>query len=220
MNINNRISWKDITIEKFEEIQEILMEDPEDKEFEILDKKIMILSIITGKDADEYYSMSLNELTEEMQKLSFLDIPIEAEANSLAKNNKISNKIVIDGDEYVFSADMTKFTVSQYIDYQTYVGMDKNNMAEILSCFIKPKGSLYGKDYDVQALINLLRKRFSVVQAFFLIICYQQQLMKCNRDILISEWLRLRKIGMKMKGEEKKKIKEARRMLWKIIMGG
>ena len=153
MNIKKK-SWNDITISDYKKIKAIT-----EREFDSeLEKGIAVLSVLCGVDEDEVYSLPITQLKGLLDSIAWMNEPYTFDKNWKA------DTITINGEKYDIVADINKFTVAQYADFQIYWDKrdDVDYMAKLLSLFIIPKGKTYNDGYDVVELINILENNISI----------------------------------------------------------
>lgn len=90
-----------------------------------------ILEIITEKPLDDVLISEMNNLSAE-----FLKSPYKAKMPF--KQYKIGDR------EYEVELNPNKMSVSQFIDFQTFIKEPDKYMANLLACFLIPKGEKYG----------------------------------------------------------------------------
>lgn len=122
-------SWKDITVEKFYKIQEIL---------EVQDDytALNLISAIFDIDAE---NLPINQLAKYSVKFLNDNVP----------NVKLKKYYKLNGREYDSSCDLTTLTVAQYIDFNNYSKKETLRYEEMLGVFFIPKGHQYNDGYDM-----------------------------------------------------------------------
>ena len=65
-------SWRGISLKKYIEISDIVIEENEDSTFDGVDNTLKVLSILTGIPTDELESMPLSEVQAMANKISFI----------------------------------------------------------------------------------------------------------------------------------------------------
>lgn len=124
---------------------------------------------------------------------------------------KMKNKYVLGGVEYKAELDLNKFTISQYIDFEQYSkgGISPEKMPEILSCFLVPKGKIYGKDYSLDDTIKAIDEELSFPDAQCICFFFLNSLRTSMQAIKIfSKWT-MKKLTRKMpKAERERRLKE------------
>lgn len=133
------------------------------------DRTIAILSVLTDKSERELVNMPLMEFKALASQMGFLEKEVGIIFSS-------PSRIKLGGRECVVNTDVTKLTTAQYIDFQTYQKMGEPRLVETMSCFIVPKGCIYGEGYDMKELHEDIRNNLSVsmacsICAFFLGSC-------------------------------------------------
>lgn len=191
-------NYNDLTIGKYQEIQAVL-------NGEIVDEyatNIQLVSILSDMTEDEVGSMGLTEYKALNQKLVFLtEMPVQ---------KMVADKYKIGGFELDTMLAVDKMTVSQYVDYQTFVKEPDKYLVELLSIFLIPKGKKYNEGYDIIEVQKAIRDNLSIVDAislsaFFLL--WSQSLTKATVTCLTKKLKRMKK---KMKNPmEIQKMEEA-----------
>ena len=177
-------NYNDLTIGKYQEIQVVL----NDKEVDAYATNIQLIAVLADMDEDEVGNLSLTEFQKYNQKLIFLtqDPP----------KRMVADKYKIGGYELVTMLAIDKMTVSQYMDYQTFVkDMDKY-LVELLSIFLIPKGKKYNEGYDIIEVQKVIRENLSIVDAmslsaFFLL--WYQSLTKVTVTSLTKKMKKMKK---------------------------
>ena len=204
-------SYKDLTINKYQEIRQIIEEDG--GELAIQSK---IIACLTGMDVDDVLNLSLTRYHELVQKTAFL-----LEKPKL--DGRIPNKLNINGRECVITKDVKKLTAAQYIDYQTLTAMkdQEKYLANILACFIVPKGCKYGDGYENDEIVAWIGENLSIVDGLNICFFFRKKYLNSIKLTLTSLELQMRMLRWKMKNPETKammkelnqKLAEYRRLL-------
>ena len=199
-------SWNDITINDYRKITEITSREFDSE----LEKGIAILSVLCGVDEDDVYSLPINQLKSLLDGITWIYEPY-----SFDKNWK-ADSLTINGEKYDIVADINKFTVAQYADFQIYWDKrdDIDYMAKVLSCFIIPKGKVYNDGYDVVELIDILENNISInvwnsVCFFFL----KDLMLSIKASLYCSLWVTMKMIWKEKNKEKRKELKEMRKKL-------
>ena len=189
-------NYNKLTIGKYQEVLEAIRDYEDEHE-----RNTALIAVLSDQEPDEVLNLSLSEYKKRVDGLRFLlEEPVQA---------PIKNRYRIGDMELDLCADLSKLTAGQYIDYQTFIKDVENNMVELLSVFLIPKGKKYG-DYDMGEVHEAIRKNLSIcdalgLSAFFLAL--SQALIESTLTSLIR---RMKKMKRKAKTpEEKKKLEEA-----------
>lgn len=128
-------SWDEITLKQFQDIERYY--DDKDKKFDARE----VLHIFTNKTVDEINALPL-ELTEIlMNKLLFLQ--------EKPKEQEPSNKIKIDGEEYIINV-MEKLKTGEYVTVDTIMKGDKYDYASILAVLCRKNGEIYDSKFEAE----------------------------------------------------------------------
>ena len=128
-------SWDEITLKQFQDIERYY--DDKDKKFDARE----VLHIFTNKTVDEINALPL-ELTEIlMNKLLFLQ--------EKPKEQEPSNKIKIDGEEYVINV-MEKLKTGEYVTVDTILKNDKFDYSSIFAVLCRKNGEVYDSKFEAE----------------------------------------------------------------------
>ena len=147
--------WKDITLKKFYQIQDLLEEPDEYTTFNLLD-------IIYDIDSA---SMTIQEIAKYNNALDFInkEVPVV----------NLKDKYEINGTVYNSNYNLSMVTAAQFVDYQNYI--KDNKWEDFLSVFFIPEGHKYNDGYDLNKVKeDLLQLDFPTVKSigfFFTLQC-------------------------------------------------
>lgn len=197
-------TWDQITITDWKRIRDISQRELDSD----MEKDIACLAVLCEVSEDEIYSLSLTELRALLVDMEWIKKPFTFNHNFRA------HKIKIDGDTYNVEPDIDKFTVAQYLDYQTLWENKEEHMGSLLSVFIIPKGCKYNEGYDIQELAQKLEDSLSIkfwneVCFFFLI----NSLTSVKASLAYSLWLTKKERRRTKDKEAKMRLKEKEREL-------
>lgn len=124
------MTWNDITLKKYYQIQEILSVPDEYTTLNIInclyDTDIETLPIYKIKEYD----------------ISFLNKEFE--------KPEIQQTYILNGTEYKSNFDLSRISVAQFIDYQNYIKEKPIKFEDVLSVFFIPTSAKeYNTDYDI-----------------------------------------------------------------------
>lgn len=182
-------SWNDVTLEQFEKLQQLNIDNPEAEQ--------KIIAILTNKTVDEIYDLPYHVYYELLLKTDFLKT--EPEKYSPAP------KITIDDITFDVTLSPQTMTAGQFLDYKTLIGMDDidKKLARLMMCFMIPEGHSYNDGYNTEEIIDILYKNMSVVEVTaysnFFMILYQ-----AYSKALVEFSIRELKKDKKMKRDKKK----------------
>lgn len=127
------MEWKDITLDKFKKLEQAIKIE---EEVPLL-KNALIIQALFGINTD---NLTIPELGKYIKELEFLNNPCP---KTLAKT-----KYTINDNKYTVKLDLSKLTVTQYMDYQELV--KTQDYAKILTVFVIPEGHNYNDGYDIK----------------------------------------------------------------------
>ena len=199
--------WEDITVNVFEKLNKTIenAEVTGNKDVDLLNKQIAILSVLCDVDEDAIADLHTTEFSKLTSETDFL--------NETPKKN-IINKITLNGKEYEIFLNIGNMTMSQYIDFQTLFPKRDKEFKRILSIFIIPKGCNYNEGYDIEQVINDIGEYMPITDAnnimFFFALAYQS-LTKVILTSLIKTMKKLRK-----KEKNKERVEQIEQAIMKI----
>lgn len=128
-------SWDEITLGKYNELQAYYksLEDKENIDM------IKLISILTDKKEDDINLLPAIFIKKILDKLDFL--------KEIKFNDEISNKILIDGEEYIIN-NMEDLTFGEWVDVNTSLNNEPDNLIPILAILCRKKGELYDTQYQ------------------------------------------------------------------------
>lgn len=141
------MTWNDITLKQFYEIQNILSVEDDYTVYNLIDYLYNV----------DCQSLPISELKK--FDISF----IKQEMPDV----KVKKEYTLNGNVYKSNIDITKVTVAQFIDYQNYIKQPEVRLEDLLSVFFIPKGcKYYNKDYDIiKVKEDLLELPITVAQS-------------------------------------------------------
>lgn len=208
MSKDRKFDWDSITISKYYDIKDIL----DDEETDDITKNVKMVSIILDMPEDEIWDMDLTTVGQYIDKLKFLnkfDIPKSPNMN-----------ITLPGYKLQVMKDVTKITIAQYVDYQSFISLPfRESIDKILSVFLIPEDHKYNDGYDILDLQKTIRENlsFRVAEGLlgFFLRKYGESLIHSLR-LLRREARRMKK-NPEMKKEILEKEKEIKKMFQDLI---
>ena len=133
------ISWDELTLKQFSEIERYYAEQGEEKRFNAID----VLHILIGKDKDYIMSLPSEFLDSILKKLSWLQ--------EEPKYGEPTNKIEIDGVEYKVNVE-NKLKVGEYNSVEMVRKGDPHNYAALLAILCRKDGEIYNSKFENEIL--------------------------------------------------------------------
>lgn len=197
-------NYNDLPIGKYIEILRIVRDEtlPE------VDRQVRMLSILSGRTEDDILNAPVTDFAELSRTARFLERPPETKP-------EVRDIYEAGSFRLVAVRDARKMTAAQYIDFQTFGRDAGNNIVEMLSCLLVPKGMRYNDGYDVLEVQAAIREHMDCVSALGVYAFFFESLRTLMRGILTSCRRQARKTGMapeKMR-ELNARISEAMRLL-------
>lgn len=163
IHINRPLSWTNISVGEYIELQDLLL-DNEDG----LEQEDLIMQEIQLLYSKNPYTMRMAKFKKCIDGLSFISKPMP--------NMKVKDKYVLNGATYYLHKRLEEFKVAQWIDYTEIMknGGGADKYPEFIALFLTPSSDCdYGDGYDVQTVVNDIRKYMSIadacsIAAFFL----------------------------------------------------
>lgn len=193
-----KITWEDISLKQFKEIDLILNSEYDD-EFE---KLIRLMCIISGKDEDYFNSIPVVELSS--VKDSFTAFLSEPPKPRLDKS-KLEYKT---GDYYcMLNPDISKMPTSQYIDYTSVLAKYPDNLSKLISILLIPKGKEYNDgSYDLKTHCDNIEVTFKYVDALGIGFFLKKKLEALSDAIKTYSEKQMKKVIAMEKDPDKKRL--------------
>lgn len=173
------MTWNEITLKQYLEIQNIYS-----KQLTDLERAALLLKVVLGKDIEEIPIAEIEPYIAEVTAL----------LNSEMPKGSIKKKYTINNNTYILSPAIEDMTTSQFWDFTEY-SKDASNIANVLACFLIPKGKKYGEDREI-VLADM--EQLSIVDvnciAFFLL----SKLKELQKTILVYSIVEMAR-GMTLK---------------------
>ena len=199
-------NYRDLPVGKYEEIVRIC-----DAEITDVDRKVAILSVLTGLTEDEVLNLPLPKFTEYSAKSRFLE-------NECPENliPGVARSYPIGGFVLIPTTDIRKITAAQYIDFQTFSKERDTKTVEMLSCFLVPRGCDYNEGYDVLDVHRAIREEMSVAEMLALLAFFFGRFLQSMQTTLTSSMRLLKKTNP----EAEKELMARYRALADSLKGG
>ena len=199
-------NYKELTINKYQDIRNILKEDGGE-----LNIQARIVALLNDMTLDEVLNLSLTKYNELVQGSAFL-----MEKPKL--DGRIPSKLIINGRECYITKNVNKLTTGQYIDYQSYIAADDQEkyLANVLACFIVPKGCNYGDGYDTDEIAQWLGENLSIQDAMNICFFFRKKYLASIKLTLTCLELSMKRLKRKEKDPQaKEKLTELTKMMTK-----
>jgi len=177
-------NYRDLPLGKYEEIVALCNEEMTD-----VDRKVAILSVLTGLTEDEVLHLPLATFTEYSAKARFIEQ--ECPDNlipGVARSYPIGEFVLLP------VTDIRKITAAQYIDFQNFAKERDTKTVELLSCLLIPRGCDYNEGYDVLDVHKAIREEMSVAEALALLAFFFKGWLQSVRSTLSSSGRMVKKI--------------------------
>ena len=185
-------NYRDLPIGKYEEIVALCNEEMTD-----VDRKVAILSVLTGLTEDEVLHLPLATFSDYSAKARFIEQECpENLIPGVARSYHIGGFVLLPVN------DIRKITAAQFIDFQTFAQERDTKTVELLSCLLVPRGMDYNEGYDVMEVQNALRDEMSVAEALALLAFFFAGWLRSVRSTLSSSARMIGRVKDKAKREE------------------
>lgn len=153
------MNWKDITIEKYDQIAALQNEGISE-----LDLIASTIAILLGKRLEEVEEMPYAELLMRARQLRFL--------NGNPIPSMVKKSYTLDGKVFNTTINPANLTTAQYIDFQVKVSDAPEDLAGLLAVLLIPEGHKYNEDYDSQEVRDTIYRFMPIedamgISAFF-----------------------------------------------------
>lgn len=125
-----------------------------------LGKSTIVVKYLYKLTENELNSLSLDEFKELLNNLP--DPTKDHTDYKLTTWTGAKKTLLISGEEFIFSPDLTKFSLAQYIDFQMSLSKTETNPEFLLSTILIPKGYNYNDGYDSNDNISWIRNNVSI----------------------------------------------------------
>ena len=153
---NIKKSWRDVTINKYYELKAALEEA--EAEYE---KAVKRIAFVYDMSEDDVWNLDIATFRSYNAETSWMD--------KFDIDDKIKFKTIeLDGVKYNVDTNLQKFTVAQYVDFQTFFPKMKTEpkyMGNVLACFLIPVGKKYADGYDIQKLVETINEHLDIMTA-------------------------------------------------------
>lgn len=193
------MTWNDITLRKWTEIESIYKKKYEDEILQTAD----IISVVF--EIENPMELSPAEFSKYVEQLSFLTKPIP--------EKKLCNSYTINGTLYNFKGNIYEISMGALMDWRRYSTEENIDYAQCLTVFMIPDGHKYDDGYDMDKALNDINSLpiGDVLKLF----TFFQAALQLSMDILLNYFNKLLK-KTKLTKEEKVKIQNKIKELQEI----
>lgn len=174
-------NYDSLTVGKYE----ALLRARADHEGDTNELNLHVLSILSDMTVDQLLDMKVPEFRAMMDRAGFLcTAPRPSE---VARQYRFGDLILMS------VTDIRKMTAAQYIDFQNFSNAGEGRQAELLSCFLVPKGMKYNDGYDILEVQQAIRDFMPVTAALGLLAFFLRRLHRSTINTLRSSVKRMQK---------------------------
>ena len=150
-------SYNSLTVGKYE----ALLRARADHEGDTNELNLHVLSILTDMTVDQLLDLKVPEFRAMMDRAGFLC--------TAPRPSEVARQYRFGDLTLVPVTDIRKMTAAQYIDFQNFSNAGEGRQAELLSCFLVPKGMKYNDGYDILEVQQAIRDFMPVTAALGLL---------------------------------------------------
>lgn len=196
-------NYNSLTVGKYE----ALLRARADHEGDTNELNLHVLSILSDMTVDQLLDLKVPEFRAMMDRAGFLcTAPRPSE---VAKQYRFGDLTLVP------VTDIRKMTAAQYIDFQNFSNAGEGRQAELLSCFLVPKGMKYNDGYDILEVQQAIRDFLPVTAALGLLAFFLRKLHRSTINTLRSS---VKKMPKNPQTEET--IKATNRLIRSLQNGG
>lgn len=192
------MNWKNLSINQVKDINKV----SHNEDLSPQEKTVKFISICYNIDENDVWDEPLPEINKKADELSFLAKDPKYKANKI-------DHVTINGVEYNAVYDFSQFTYSQYVDFQVYMNQpnSKDNIEQVLSVILVPKGMKYNKDYDMLKIQDEIANNLDIETANSILGFFFRQLGLSTKQYLLLLEKQMKK-NKNLTKEQKKAIQE------------
>lgn len=196
-------NYNSLTVGKYE----ALLRARADHEGDTNELNLHVLSILSDMTVDHLLDLKVPEFRAMMDRAGFLcTAPRPSE---VARQYRFGDLTLIP------VTDVRKMTAAQYIDFQNFSNAGEGRQAELLSCFLVPKGMKYNDGYDILEVQQAIRDFMPVTAALGLLAFFLRRLHRSTINTLRSSVKRMPK-----NPQTEETIKATNRLIRSLQSGG
>lgn len=167
-------NYTSLTVGKYE----ALLRARADHEGDTNELNLHVLSILSDMTVDELLDLKVPEFRAMMDRAGFLC--------TAPRPSEVARQYRFGDLTLVPVTDIRKMTAAQYIDFQNFSNAGEGRQAELLSCFLVPKGMKYNDGYDILEVQQAIRDFMPVTAALGLLAFFLRRLHRSTINTLRS----------------------------------
>ena len=167
-------NYNSLTVGKYE----ALLRARADHEGDTNELNLHVLSILTDMTVDQLLDLKVPEFRAMMDRAGFLC--------TAPRPSEVARQYRFGDLTLVPVTDIRKMTAAQYIDFQNFSNAGEGRQAELLSCFLVPKGMKYNDGYDILEVQQAIRDFMPVTAALGLLSFFLRRLHRSTINTLRS----------------------------------
>lgn len=196
-------NYNSLTVGKYE----ALLRARAEHEGDTNELNLHVLSILSDMTVDQLLDLKVPEFRAMMDRAGFLC--------TAPRPSEVARQYRFGDLTLVPVTDIRKMTAAQYIDFQNFSNAGEGRQAELLSCFLVPKGMKYNDGYDILEVQQAIRDFMPVTAALGLLAFFLRRLHRSTISTLRSS---VKKMPKNPQTEET--IKATNRLIRSLQSGG
>lgn len=193
-------SWEDVTIPIYQELIDIAKES-NDGDDAFSTREIDILAVLCDSDRESLGNLRLDDYARLAQESHFMyKMPFYTPTPT----------IVLGNTRYDVVVDVNKFTMAQYVDYNTLRADVSTNIAQLVACLLVPTNAkCYADGYDVGEVVKAINAELPYYKAFGMLHFFQLAQSAYLANTLRLESRKMTQMARELRGEERKQMMKA-----------
>lgn len=193
-------SWEEITIPIYQELIDIAKES-NDGDDAFSNREIDILAVLCDSDRESLGNLLLDDYARLAQESHFMHkMPFYTPTPT----------IVLGNTRYDVVVDVNKFTMAQYVDYNTLRADVSTNIAQLVACLLVPTDAkCYADGYDVGEVVKAIEAELPYYKAYGMLHFFQLAQTVSLANTLRLESKKMKQMARELRGEERKQMMKA-----------
>lgn len=187
-------SWEDVTIPIYQELIDIAKES-NDGDDAFSNREIGILAVLCDSDRESLGNLRLDDYARLAQEAHFMHkMPFYTPTPTIVLGNTRFNVVV----------DVSKFTMAQYVDYNTLRADVSTNIAQLVACLLVPTDAkCYADGYDVGDVVKAINAELPYYKAFGMLHFFQLAQSAYLANTLRLESKKMKQMARHLRGAER-----------------